>query len=283
MALAISAAYNNNPDNPGFEVSVSGLTGYNTYKIVRISVGGVFPDAPVRGADNVSVVTNATTVDDYEMPINFDFNWRVEGYIGGVLTDYSTTMTPGAITAPASFPAYYGSFWIKNVANPTLSRALIVSDFAETDYEPVILSNNNVLGRTKPVVFTDVWGARQGSFSILSVELLGNQTSIADIEALIQSGDVLLYQTAYQSNILRDMYFIVTSLSRTQYTKPGLDNVLEFTYEVGFQEVDRLVTTGLATGYGIWLDLENDPAYTTYNDIAAANATYEDVLNRYTV
>lgn len=283
MVLAISAAYNNDDSNPGFTVSVSGLTPYDTYKIVRISAGSVFADAPVRGADMVEVITDATSIDDYEMPLNFDFNWRVEGYVGGVLTDYSTTMSTGAVVAPNGFPAYYGSYWIKDIANPSKSRAVIISDFSEVEYDPVILGQYNVLGRDKPVVFTDVWGARQGSFEVLSVDLFGNQTSVKDMEDLLQSGDVLFYQTAYQSNVLKDMYFIVTSLNRTQYDKPSLTGELGFTYTVGYQEVDRPITSALPTGYGVWLDLESDPAYTDYNDVAADNATYEDVLNRYTV
>jgi len=283
MALGITVAFNNSANSPGVTVSLSGLTGFNTYRVTRIDNGSVYPESPVRGADGVNVIGNTAVITDNESPISTSVKYRLDGYVAGVLT---STVTSANITISASdpvFSAYYNHFFVKNVNNSSLSRAVVVGDFSGLDFDPAILGNYKVLGRRNPVVFTDVWGARTGHFSIHSLLLLGVQSSTVDLEALFQSGDVLLFQSALQPYVYQDMYFIVTGFSRSGYSNPHVTDAQEFTYDVQFQEVDRPASQGLSTGLGTWGNLRDDPAASavSWTTVTAAYATYTDLLNHY--
>lgn len=287
MALGITPAYNNDDNSPGFTLSLSGLTGFSEYRVVRLDqgpslAGAVFADAPVRGADMIPVTANTATVTDYEIPINTTVKYRLEGYISGVLN--SSVLTANVIIDPltASFDVGYDNFWIKDVTNPTLSRAVMVGDFSEVEFNPTILGEYKVLGRKKPVIFTDAWGARAGTFSVQSIDYLGTQKTASELESLLTSGDVLLFQSGLQPYVLQDMYFIVKGLSREQYTHPGRSNTIEFTYQIGFQEVDRPATLRSTFGFGTWGDLKADPALVTWNDVLSGFSTWLDVFNNYT-
>lgn len=287
MVLAITATYNAQDDSPGFTLALSGLTGFSKYRVMRLDQGptlsgAVFADAPVRGADMITVTANTANVTDYEVPINTTVKYRLEGYISGVLN--SSVLTANVTIDPltAGFDVGYNNFWVKAVTNPPLSRSVIVGDFSEVEFDPTILGEYKVLGRAKPVIFTDVWGARSGSFSIQSIDYLGTQTTASELEALLTSSGVLLFQSGLQPYVLRDMYFVVKGLSREQYTHPGRSNTIEWTYQVGFQEVDRPATLGSTFGFGTWGDLKDDPTYVTWQDVLNNFATWSDVFNHYT-
>jgi len=283
----IMAVYNGDSNSPGYTISLSGLLAFDTYTVVRQDysfLAGTYPETPVRGADDIPVLTDTTTVTDYETPIGSTVNYQLRGYVGGVLTTSvdagSDSITQGDVSSPPVGPFY----WIKNISDPTLSRSVLIAKFDENDYEPAILGEYKVLGRRKPVVFTDVGDARSGNFECLAITIDGTYTTeVNALKALLLSGDVLLFQTIFNNHQIRDMYFIVTSLSRQQYDAPGADRTNDFTYTIGFQEVDQPLTSGLATSYGTWQDLKDDLVYTTWADVIADNATWDDVLIRYTV
>lgn len=279
----ISAAFNTSKDSPGFTITTSGLTGFTKYRIMRVDQGGVYPETPVRGANLVNVISDAPVLTDYECPINTEVKYRLELYTGTVLT---TTVLSSAVTIDsddAVFDVGYNNFWIKNVLNPSQSLAVIIGDFSETSYDPSILGQYKVLGRRNPVVFTDVWGARSGDFPVYSLNYVGIQTDIYALETLLTSGDPLLFQSAIQNAVIRDMYFTVTGLGRHQGDKLSPNFLPTMTYNVSFQETDPPSFTGQNFTIGTWGDLKDDPSAdaASWTAVAAAHATFGDVLNHY--
>lgn len=279
----ISVVFNNSANSPGVTITTSGLTGYDTYSIIRVDNGSIFDDAPVRGADNVDVISDNPTLTDYECPINIEVYYRLELYTAGVLSDSEDSSPITIESADPIFEVGYNNFWVKNVFDPTQSLALIVGDFSEIAFEPKILGEYKVLGRRNPVVFTDVWGAREGDFPVYSMDYVGTQTDITALETLLTSGDVLLFQSAIQPRIIRDMYFVVTSLNRSQGESLSNSYLPTFTYNVGFQEVDSPEAEGQAFAVATIGDLTDDPSATvaTWADVVANFASWSDVINNY--
>lgn len=130
LGLDVTSTYNNSFHSPGFDLEVSGLTGYDTLNVERVSVPGSFGDTPVRGADDVAIGGDLFGLSDYEAPINDatfyratatsdvfldDFDRIQSGGFGmgpfltqytvlsGPTADFSVNFTPGAsITLPTS-------------------------------------------------------------------------------------------------------------------------------------------------------------------------------------
>lgn len=266
-------------ENIAYKIDVSGLTGFQKYKITRLDqgtndTGGVYQDAPVRSADFVDVIANTATVYDYEAPLNNYSKFRLDGYVGGVVT---STITSSSVYLDN---AGNEAIWIKNVIQGTAINVML-GDFSDVRYDPTILGEYKLLGRPNPVVFTDVFGARSGTFDVLAIGTPTYDLTTNETEVMLISGDVLLLQSSIHTQIIKDMYFTVMGLGRSQYNKLVAAERLDFTYNVDFQEVDRPPTEGQVTGFGTWGDLAGDTAYTTWGDVNTNFATWLAVLQHY--
>lgn len=265
--------------NIAYKIDVSGLTGFQKYKVTRIdqgptNTGGVYQDAPVRSADFVDVIADTATVYDYEAPLNNYATFRLDGYVGGVVT---STVTSSSVFLDNSGNE---AIWIKNVIQGTAINVML-GDFSDVRYDPTILGEYKLLGRPNPVVFTDVFGARSGQFDVLAIGTPWYDLSTNDTETMLISGDVLLLQSSIHAQTIKDMYFVTMGLGRSQYNKLVQAERLDFTYNVDFQEVDRPPTEGQTTGFGTWGDLSSDTAFTTWGDVNSGFATWLAVLQHY--
>lgn len=278
MALAITAtATNVSGDNPSAHLVVTGATGDTIY-IDRIDPLSVKGDQPVRGADFVPLTGFPGTVDDYEMVLNYNYQWRARTYLGGVLQQ---TATSSVVNINPSQHGTYHYFFLRNISDPSQNTRVLVADFDSNSFEPAVLGNYKVLGREKPVVYTDEWGARQGQIEFLAGQYGVDTRPLQTLARILKSGDVLLFQSAVQNSVIEDMYFVVTSLEQTQYTTMGPNDVLDFTLQAGFQEVDRPATSGIVSGVATWQDLKDDVTTTTWQNVLDNNATWSAVLSRY--
>lgn len=278
MALAITATVTDESGNsPHVHLVVTGTTG-DSILIERIDPASVRADVPVRGGDNVPLLSFPGVLDDNEVPLTYAYQYRARTYLAGVLQETATTST---VTVDPAQHGFYHYFFIRNVSNPSQNRRVMVGSFDENSFEPAILGTYKVLGRKKPVVYTDEWGARQGGFELLAGDYNSDIFPLNEIAALLKSADVLLFQTAVQGDVIEDMYFIVTSLSQQQYTTMSDKEYLDFTLSVGFQEVDRPTTTGLQQGIGTWGDLKDDATLSTWQDVLNNFASWSAVLNNY--
>lgn len=278
MTLAITATVTDEAgDNPHVHLVVTGTTG-DSILIERIDPLAVRADVPVRGGDNVPLVSFPGTAEDYEVPLTYGYQYRARTYLAGVLQETATSST---VTVDPAAHGFYHYFFIKNVSDPSTSRRVMVASFDENSFEPAILGTYKILGRKKPIVYTDEWGARQGGFELLAGDYNSDIFPLNEVATLLKTGDVLLFQTAVQGDVIEDMYFIVTSLTQQQYTTMSANEYLDFTLSVGFQEVDRPITSGQQQGIGTWGDLKDDVSMTTWQDVLNNNATWTEVLNNY--
>lgn len=278
MALAITATVTDESgESPRNSLVVTGATG-DTILIERIDPLTVRADVPVRGGDTVPLSSFPGTIDDYEVPLGYAYQYRARTYLGGVLQQTATSST--VTVDPTEFGTYH-YFFIGNTSDPTQNRRVLVQNFDNNSFEPAILGTYKVLGRKKPVVYTDDWGARQGGMELLAGQYGSDTRLLIDLATLLKSGDVLLFRSAVQGDVIEDMYFVVTSLDQTQYTTMGNVDYLDFTLSVGFQEVDRPATSGLQTGVGTWEDLRTDVTLTTWQDVLNNFPSWTAVLSHY--
>lgn len=291
MALGITyTAADSTADLPQFGIQVTGLDtdpSWTHYTITREIPSLGFPEAIVRGADFQPIVLATVNVDDYECPLLFGagavIQYRVDVYdVSGSIVDTLTGSLADWSAFTAGARRTGSNFWIKNIANPTLSRQVYIEEWPTVDIPATILGKYKVLGRAKPVVFSDAWGGYEGSFAVSDISLNSYQLGRVAAEALLTSGDVLLIQNHLHPLTMQDMYFVVSDLGREIYGGKLLANrTPEFRYDVSFVEVDRPETTASPANLGIWLDLENDGSIVSWIDLAAVAPTGTSVLERY--
>lgn len=287
MALGITVTNTSTVSSPQIQISVTGLVA-GTYTIQRQDQINTFNEN-VRGADTITVITSTAVVTDREAPVGGTYKYLISNAAQTPVLSSVIVMTPAAATAGA-YPN--NTAWIKNTSDPTQNRNMVVENWEGNAHEAVVLSTNRVLGRKNPVVFTDIWGARSGSFTVMNDADVLSGYPAADILNLLSSGDVLLFQNIYDmstGDTWRDMYMVVTSLQETWHERPfnslstGQRVRSGQSWEVGYQEVDRPPTLNVTQGIGTWGDLKLDASSNTltYTAIAARDVTYAGTLNRY--
>lgn len=285
IAPAVSAAFNNSVNSPGFDITTSVESGFatfglDTYTVSREDLSGQYDTEAVRGMDRV--IPNYTTATDYEYPFVDEIRYIYDAYeIDGVKFAQvtSTNVVPTFVASPSLLT---GNFYIKDVTTPNRSIAAVVSTMEVIENPGNILGEYHVLGRREPVIFTDIVSARTGSFTVTSTDFIGT-TGISSTLAhrnLFKTGEVLLFQSVKNTVDFPDMYFVVERFSEDFITRPD-GTVMTVIFSVSFKEVNRPLTLDIAVSSATWGDLYNDPAYSTWADVAANNATWSDVLARY--
>lgn len=76
MAVGVVATYNGSYHSPGFDITVSGLGGFDRLTIERVDAAGEYPDTPVRGADGIAITGSSFAVTDYEAPVGRETIYR---------------------------------------------------------------------------------------------------------------------------------------------------------------------------------------------------------------
>lgn len=95
MAVGITATANNSYHSPGYDLTVTGLTGSTSLTVSRIDLSGEFPETPVRGAENIPVSGSAFSVSDYEAPIGKVFTYAATTDRPVVVDLFDSTNTGG--------------------------------------------------------------------------------------------------------------------------------------------------------------------------------------------
>lgn len=280
MALGITAVYNNAVHSPGFDLSLSGLTGFTTYSVVRQDVNTYFADQTVRGADRVTVSGATAVLSDYETQWGCNNKYVLNGYNSGGTITGTANVTPGYMTAPSGQSLAY-PVWIKSPTVPSRSRLIIIQDGSKLSFSNSKKSSTNVLGSKFPVITSDVFGSRNGNFSLIhcydSFPGYPDGIDITEIIDLLRNGEVLLLQQYDATHMTSDMYFVVDGFDVTQEHRPlSGDPTLTWTINVDFNEVARPDTmsgvvsthtwqsvndnnadwTAVSTGYTDWLDVQ---------------------------
>lgn len=105
MAVSVISTYNNQYHSPGFDLVVTGLTGYDTLTIERVDPSGEFRDIAVRGADGVAISGSTFALTDYEAPIGRNLVYRATA-TSKTATD-TFTRTIAAFGSPLNANPYF--------------------------------------------------------------------------------------------------------------------------------------------------------------------------------
>lgn len=287
----ITATFNDSVDSPGFDIQLTSTTlsdvyGVSKFTILREDVNGDYPQEPVRGLQDADPTVEDGS--DYECPFVSQVEYRYSAYNadGAVYAEVvSATLTPDYVRDAPGSPVELitSNFYIKDIGNPVKSLAVAMGEIESYDVEGNILGTYHVLGRSKPVVYTDVMGARKGSFTVYaSVDDIGGTIihSAKEHRTLFETGDVLLLQSVKYPVDLRDMYFVVDGYSEKVLNRPA-GGGLWIEFNVQFVEVDRPLTLDMPLSTATWQDLYDDPAFSSWTDVNAAGTTWLEILQRY--
>lgn len=264
MALGITATPTDDTNSPYISISVTGLTVGLDYTVTRIDNTGETATVAVRGLDTIEATSSAAAGTDYEAPIGRSLKYRI---------------TQNAATADSSNVQLnyisIGDVWIRSVSTPSLSRKVIMSEWPGTSYPTRIMANAHVLGAKNPILITDAWGTREGSFKIVT----DNNDSLSattwqDFVALLFGGGTLLLQTTGRTpSGQEDMYFEVDSYERTRVGPIRADGKHLYMHEINYIEVDRPATIEESLGLRSYADVLDEADELKINDTATRSVT----------
>lgn len=262
-----SIVFNYSLTNPGYDIRLSGLidgaVAFTKVSVLRRDPLGRYPEGYVRGMHLIDVLSDVAVGSDYEAPLGIPLDYYIELVSGsGSFSLGPIAPTPTYIpTQPLAYGR--GAAYLKSVENPLVARAVMIESMPSWRRSVNVLAEHHILGRSNPVVITDVLGSRKGSFK-LNV-LMPEGQEIDEVYALLASGGVMLLQNNnYVVSGFKDLFFRVTGdveIERrnlmvsfgAQETSHLQDVVI--TVAVEFTEVDRPDTIGVAVGNVTWQDV----------------------------
>lgn len=277
LGAGAQVIFNDDLDSPGFDISFAVLDLFTSYSVIRRSVNGEFPDMYVRGGENIEVTADTLAqLGDYEAPFGVELVYVIQRNGPAPTEEISDPVT----LTVASSAGYYDDAYLKSVHTPSLSRRIHVVSFDSYSRSPKVIGRFDVLRRSKPVILTDVLGARSGTFQFFTSSL-GGATSPTrrEYDQLFERGDTLLFQAVdWESAEIEDIFFKVTSpISYSRKTVVGhTDPVLVI--EIGFEEIDRPSTSGEVVSLNGWADVAEN--FVDWQEVLDNRTDWLDVYNR---
>lgn len=287
MSLLLSVTFESGlPFEPNHLIVVSGLSsvaGAATVAVYRDYGDGSTPEA-VRGLDNVPVVGDSIDASDYESAFQ-KTSWSYVVYVynsagaqlatstnGGWSSDVKTALVKGVVPMASAL--------LQSVQQPALNLGVIVNEFPSYDIPGRVLGTYNVLGRKNPVVVSDAFGGRTGSFTLLMNSDLSAET-LDTYNTLLTYNDVLLFQPFEPRFMFDDMYFRISDVGVARQGVPDADGgPMTFLLNIGFTEVDRPATSNVSVRIADWGDVKDNDGFTTWNDVLTGRTSWLDTLNR---
>ncbi|QRP48010.1 poly-gamma-glutamate hydrolase family protein [Amycolatopsis sp. FDAARGOS 1241] len=199
-------------------------------------------------------------VDDYEFAAGVVNHYRVRVYAptGATLFTESDTITP-----------VLDSAWIKNPQRPSLNRKVTVAGISDIT-RPTRSSVVEVVGRTLPVVISDVQGSRRLTLTVMTRTL----AEAADLDQVFASGLPVFLQAPELDAVVPTMYASVgeVTLRRGQSVRAP-----RRFFDLPLTECAPPASTVYGGTY-TWDDVLAD--YATWNDVLANVATWDDLVNQ---
>ncbi len=297
--------------NPGYIVHIAGLSSYHYFQVDRHDETGL-ERAPIRGFQYQPILRSSYTITDYEFrfgaigclhPRNQQA-YNLSVYYSGqrvaiVIAEYRSPLQDYVdaidtdFTGDNSLPdGMFAKSFLGVPEIPELNIPVLIGSL-ETHKSPGnVLSTSHVLGRSNPVVATDVVGGFSGDFTVLVSNGLSNSsygcpTNVKAYEDLFSRGNVLqLRNVSPLSAGVEDFYFIVTELSmkRENVVAPQLTMVQQARRDpnallgVGYQPVILLTVSYQrvdAPSYNSVI-----PSF-TWQTLLEGFATWQDVLDTF--
>ncbi|MFF3312467.1 hypothetical protein [Streptomyces sp. NPDC002952] len=259
-ALAVPAS------GGGAAITVRGLTsGGPTWKwsLLRL-VGGETPQ-PVRGwtgdVTSLSITGDITVVTDYEAPLGVPVQWRVVVANPGGAGSFSYTSDPVTLSSETL------DVWIKDPGLPARSVHATVQtlpDWQRTARQGI----NQVRGRTRPIVISDVRTSRTGTLTLTT------QTE-DERDALwwvLDTGNTLLLQWPPGWGE-RDVYVSVGDVTEAHVTESA--EFADRAWTLALTEVDRPIGGMVGSADRTWQTVANGGS--TWAEALAGATSWLDV------
>lgn len=250
----------------GVALTVRGLTtSVPTWKwsLHRIVTGQ--PTSPVRGwtGDLVgqTITGDVAVATDYEAPLGVVVQWRA------TITDHLGIIRASYLSDPVTLAAETTDVWLKDPGLPQRSTRVTVVSLPTWTTE-ARQGINSVRGRARPVVISDVRGAKTGDLTVVT-------ETLADREALrwvLEPGSPLLIQwpPGWGED---DIYVSVGSVQAA----PVVDfaEVHDRTWVLPLTEVDRPIGGVTGSAERTWETVRDDND--TWADVLAGASSWLDV------
>jgi hypothetical protein len=247
MALAIVAVLEGDPPRR-VRLDVSGLTGADTFSIVRVQQDG---EVPVRGETDRVVLGDAWVAYDYEYPLGAD-----QGFAYVVETTTGTTVERSSPTATIVVES--DDVWLRDLFRPERSVVLRVVSLDDLGYEQRA-GSFYVIGRANPVVVSDV---RAGFAGTMEVATLDSDERAALLAILVEGLPLMLQ--------LDSKYDVPTSYvsvgAVVEHRASAYGDEPARTWDLPLTQIDRPALALVSSDY-------------RYSDVAAAYDTYRVLLD----
>ncbi|TSE15398.1 hypothetical protein B1A87_005225 [Arthrobacter sp. KBS0703] len=218
-------------------------------KITRIDVNG----------------TNDVRVKDYQLPSAASGKLILSDYeaANGINT-YAVYTAAGTVTASAVLTLATPWFLIPRLPNFS-AKVQQLTDYSSSRKSLSVA--HDIIGRPDPVLALGGMGTRRGQLEIW----MPDYPSAAALEDVFNRQEVAMLK---QSVPKMDMFFIPETLDVVPYTPQGQSTCYRFT--VNFRETKR--PTGSLRGAIGWTFEELAVSFASFNEVAAAYATFDDLL-----
>lgn len=172
------------------------------------------------------------------------------------------TQQTGSIT-----PAL-ASAWLKNPSRPSLNTAVTVTNIGDVSRK-ARSGTFDVIGRTMPVVVSDVMGSRQ-----LSITLMVSSIAAAnELDGRLAAGTPVFLQAPTASAVVPTLYATVTGYSTRKSSQRGVRRF----FDLDLVEVAAPASTVYGNTY-VYADVVTE--FATYNSVLAGVSTYFQLMDR---
>lgn len=220
--------------NPGYQISINDMAGYDNFNVTRVDEAGHL-ESDIRGGQYQSVTGATFAAEDYEFRfggtgwsvVENEITWRFKFYSNQTLvhqttvnrvgiTDLITSIDAAATGLPdAAFP----KTWLSVPEIPQFNIPVAVEQFNIYNFDAKILSESRVLGRSNPVINTDVLSGRRGKFTLLLTKETNNSnyqvpSEVDEYSIRFALGSVMMLRNAAPALVgIEDIYFIVKNVN----------------------------------------------------------------------
>lgn len=267
----ITVEYVDNTESPGVRITLTNGDVYPRIRVSRLHIENRFAPATVRGLDVVPIPSPLASANDYEIPLDEDFNYRVDAL------DEELNVVTTAFSDTVSVPVPYHRVLVRSVGQPTLSQRIQITAFPSFSQQLRILQEAKILGKSRPVVLFDVMEGMTGEFECMST-LDQNDPIGWKLRELIRDGQPLMFQSVNRVTGIEDFYFVAEGVTvvRKETVHPSREP--RFIYQVQFKEVDRPPTDSESLGFFSWETLE-DVVHPDWQSVKDTFSSWLAVLN----
>lgn len=269
----------------GVTITQTVLTPGTYIKIVRHDTSGHYDDVIVRGAYLAPITATTMSFYDFEVPFNTTINYSIYAYSDPEGT--TNILQAGSNDLSTTTPT--GFVLLTDPVHQGLRVSGSVMSLESWSNQGLTLGSHRVLGRSAPVIVTDLLSSRTGQISIANINSFSvnydgsgpytiGQVLESQWAPILETGNVLLFRNDWQTSGFDDCFIHIDSVETTRLSRVlGSYTTPLKGYNLSYTEVERphpgLDTELLFT----WADVRSNNF--DWAEVAFTHATWQDVLN----